>query len=46
MLPKEMGHVVRAIVTLEPEPAGEAPTGAALLAGGGGDPVGEPPPTG
>jgi hypothetical protein len=46
MLPKDMGHVVRAVVTLEPEPAGEAPTGAALLAGGRGDSVGQPPPKG
>jgi hypothetical protein len=33
MLPKDLGKVVRAVVTEEPDPAGEAPTGEPVLEG-------------
>jgi hypothetical protein len=36
MLPKEMGKVVRAVVTEEPDADSEAPSGPVLMAGGGG----------
>lgn len=46
MLPKEMGRVVHAFVTAEPEPPGEAPSGAKLLVGGGEDAAAAQAPTG